>query len=465
MQKHFSDGVAELPVLAGPIPPESPLPFFQYIHTMRDNAIAAFHEDVYLKPIVEMKHWRLSAFIVNDPAGIKHVLIDNADNYVKGLMENRVLPVWAREGPEANGENSARQRRAVMSPHFDHRSFHEHSAVILDAAQRVVDRWTGLAEGTILEMAEEMSGLTLEIVCRIVFSSDFAEFARIMESASRRYQAEPSLDLLDFVPLLDLPWGFYKRRRHAGILRGLSDAVYRLMARRTEKGALECGDLLNRLLREKDLQTGAGLSADEVRSQVTTILGAGHETAALALMWVWYLLALHPRHEAKLHAELDRVLAGRQPALEDLTQLTYTRMVIEEALRLYPPFHTMAWRVALADDEVCGERVPRGATVSIVPWVLHRHRSLWDHPDQFDPERFSPEQRQGRSRFAYLPFGLGPRVCIGASFAMTEMMMILATLAQSYRVRLVPEHKVEPQGLISLKARYGLKATLERRHR
>jgi cytochrome P450 len=135
-------------------------------------------------------------------------------------------------------------------------------------------------------------------------------------------------------------------------------------------------------------------------------------------------------------------------------------MVLEEALRLYPPFPTMAWRGTLADDEVCGVKIPKGATVSIAPWVLHRHKKLWDHPEQFDPERFSPDRSAGRSRYAYLPFGTGPRVCIGASFAMTEMMLVLATLAQRYRLRLVPGQKVEPQGLISLRPRYGLKMTV-----
>jgi cytochrome P450 len=463
MQTNYSDRVQELPRLAGPIPPESPLPFFQYVRTMRDSAIAGFHQDVYRRSIIEMKHWRLRAFIVNDPAGIKHVLIDNADNYVKGMVGIRVLPIRRPKDLETNGESSGRQGRAIMSPHFGHRSLQEHAPMIVDAAQRVVNKWKALPDGTVLEMAEEMSGLTLDIICPIVFSNDSIEVARIMKSVTLRYQAKSNLDVLDLMPLLDRPWGLYKRRRHRLILSELDNAVNRLIAGRTERESSECSDLLGRLLSEKDSETGAGLSAHEVHTQVTTILGAGHESAAIALMWIWYLLSLHPRQEAKLHAELDQVLAGRQPTLDDLAKLSYTHMVIEEALRLYPPFHTMAWRIALADDEVCGEKIPRGATVYIVPWVLHRHISLWDHPEQFDPERFSSEQRKERSRFAYLPFGLGPRVCIGASFAMTEIMMILATIAQSYRVRLVPGHAVEPQGLVTLKARYGLKVTVERR--
>jgi cytochrome P450 len=229
------------------------------------------------------------------------------------------------------------------------------------------------------------------------------------------------------------------------------------------KGKRPSDDLLGRLL-ETDPQTGSGLSAREVHDHIITVLGTGHETAALALMWTWYLLSQHPMQEAKLHTEIDEVLDGRTPAFVDLARLPYTRMVIEEALRLYPPAYTLPSRVALGDDEVCGVKIPKGTTVSIVPWVLHRHSKLWDHPNRFDPERFSPDRSGGRSRFAYLPFGVGPRVCIGASFAMTETMLILATLAQRYRLRLVQGHNVEPQGLVVLKARYGLRMTLQSRH-
>jgi cytochrome P450 len=217
-------------------------------------------------------------------------------------------------------------------------------------------------------------------------------------------------------------------------------------------------------MRAKEPHTGKGLSTQEMQAQIITVLGAGHETAAMTLMWIWYLLSQHPLQEAKLHTELDRVLAGRTPELKDLAMLPYTRTVVEEALRMYPPFPTLAWRKALADDEVCGVRIPKGATVTIVPWILHRHSKLWDDPERFDPDRFSPDRSRGRSPFAYLPFGLGPRVCVGARFAMTETMLILATLAQHYRLRLVPGHRVEPQGFILLEARYGLKMTLEKRH-
>jgi cytochrome P450 len=177
------------------------------------------------------------------------------------------------------------------------------------------------------------------------------------------------------------------------------------------------------------------------------------------MTWTWYLLSQHPVEEAKLHSELQSVLGGRAPNSDDLNKLAYTRMVIEESMRLYPPVHTIA-REALADDTLSGRHVPKGSNVLIAPWVLHRHQQHWHNPGRFDPERFSPEQTAARSRFSYLPFGGGRRICIGAAFAMAEATILLATIAQRYRLRLVSGHPVEPQGLITLRPRRGMMMTL-----
>jgi cytochrome P450 len=204
------------------------------------------------------------------------------------------------------------------------------------------------------------------------------------------------------------------------------------------------------------------MSAQEVRDHVITIFLAGHETTAMALTWTWFLLSQHPTEEARLHSELDAVLGGRAPTHEDLSRLTYTRMVVEESMRIYPPVHTIA-RQANADDTLLGLKIPKGSTVMIVPWLLHRHIKLWEDPGRFDPERFSPQRAAAHARFSYLPFGGGKRICIGAAFALTEATILLATIAQRYRLRLVPGHCVEPQGLITLRARYGMKMQLKPR--
>jgi cytochrome P450 len=235
-----------------------------------------------------------------------------------------------------------------------------------------------------------------------------------------------------------------------------------LIARRREAADLG-SDLLAMLMAEPE-GDDAPLTPREIRDQVATIFTAGHETTGNALTWTWYLLALHPAVEALLHDELDRVLGNRLPGFDDIARLPYARMVLEESMRLYPPAHTMS-RTAIGEDRMAGCRVPRGSTVLIVPWLLHRHRRLWPNPDAFEPERMAPEPAAARPRFAYIPFGAGPRICIGASLAMTEAVLILATVAQHWRLRLVEGQQIEPVGLITLRPRHKIAMRLEHRLR
>jgi len=270
--------------------------------------------------------------------------------------------------------------------------------------------------------------------------------------------------LLEFLPGIGPIWSAYKGIHGRAIMKDFDRAVYRLISARMQDPEANRGqDLLSRLIQSRDEQTGTGMSPREIRDQVLTIFVAGHETTALALMWTWYLLSLHPEHETRLHSELKRVLNGRAPAASDIANLPYTRMILQESMRLYPPVHTLAWREAQRDEVVCNMRVPKGSIISIIPWVLHRHRSFWDHPERFDPERFTTEASARRDRLSYLPFGFGPRICIGASFAMTEAVLIMATIAQRYLLHLVPDHPVEPQALFTLRAKHGMKMTLEPR--
>lgn len=198
-----------------------------------------------------------------------------------------------------------------------------------------------------------------------------------------------------------------------------------------------------------------------MHDEVLTLLLAGYETTSNALSWTWYLLSQHPTAEECLHEELDMVLVGHLPSVDDLPRLAYTRMVIEESMRLYPP----AWsftRHVLADDEIGGYRIPKGSTIILSPYVTHRHPAFWENPEMFDPERFSAEHVAKRPRYAYFPFGGGPRLCIGSNFALMEAQLILATVLQRYRLRLVPDTIVEPNPLITLRPRHGLPMTLLR---
>jgi cytochrome P450 len=243
------------------------------------------------------------------------------------------------------------------------------------------------------------------------------------------------------------------------------DAVMQGLIRgRAKSAGAAPQDLLDRLIAATDCETGFRLTDEEVRDEVIIIFLAGHDTSALAATNVWYLLSLHPEEEAKLHAELDAVLGGRVPTYDDLEKLSYTRMVIDEAMRLYPPAPALTGRVARERDEICGRPIRKGTEIVILPWVLHRHRTLWDDPDRFDPERFSRERSTTRPRFAYLPFGGGPRICIGAQLALTEVSLLVATIAQRYRLKLVPRQNIVLLHRVTLRPRDGIRMRLERRN-
>jgi len=311
-------------------------------------------------------------------------------------------------------------------------------------------------------VANAMMAVTLNIISRTMFSTDSERIAAIMERGAGHYQAKMRPNIMDFLGLPAWLAGLGRIGVADRALREFDTEIDRLI--KVRSGHAEGGpkDLLSRLIAARDEQTGGGMTAQEVRDHVITIFMAGHETTAMAMTWTWYLLSQHPAEEAKLHAELSSVLGGRAPGAEDLTRLTHTRMVVEESMRLYPPVHTIA-REALADDTLAGRSIPKGSAVLISPWVIHRHRHLWPDPGRFDPERFSPEAAAARPRFSYLPFGGGRRICIGASFAMAEATILLATIAQGYALRLAPGHRVEPQGLITLRARHGMKMTVSPR--
>jgi len=436
------------------------MPLLRFLRTLKDSSVATYGEEMFENAIVERRVLWQRYLIVNAPRGIQRVLLDNAGNYVKSRVARRLVePGIGRGLLTSEGEAWRRQRR-IMAPSFDHRSLMSYAPVMTEATAAVLARWDGLGDGAPLDIAVEMMRLTLKIIASTMFSADAEEVGPIVEEAVGRYQREVRPGLLD---LLNLPdwWPRPSTRPWSHIFDRLDAVIDRLMARALG-GSAKSKDLLARLLDARDAETGRGMEPREVRDQVVTIFMAGHETTALALTWTWYLLSQHPAEEKRFHAELDRVLGGRAPSFEDLARLRYTRMVLEESMRLYPPAHTMS-REAVAEDEIEGHRVAKGSVVSIVPWVIHRHRLLWERPDVFDPERFAPERASARPRFAYIPFGGGPRICIGMGLAMTEALVILAMLGQRYRLRLAPDGAVEPVGLITLRPRNGLPMLLERR--
>jgi cytochrome P450 len=451
--------ISENPVLAMPLRPEGPLSFRQFLRLVRENTISTYPPEAFDEDIIAGRLLWRRRFIINEPSAIRHVLLDNAANYTKSELSRRLLEPGLGRGLLTSEGETWRRHRRIIAPAFDPRSVAGYAPIITAVTGGLLHRWDALPSASEIDVGAAMMHTTLHIISRAMFSANSDEIVDVVERGVERYQrtVRPSLlDLLGFPAWLS---GLFSRRLGgAAAFSEFDQAVDRLIGDRAREAGGKPNDLLTRLVAARDDQTGSGMTATEVRDEVVTIFMAGHETTAQALTWTWYLLSLHPAVEANLHRELATVLNGRTPQYDDITRLRYTRMVIEESMRLYPPAHTMA-RQPVAPDFILGHRIPAGAIVLIVPWLLHRKASLWHQPHQFNPERFAHEP----PRFAYIPFGAGPRICIGAGFAMAEAMLILAMIAQRYRLSVKSGHPIEPQGLITLRPRYGLPMIAERR--
>jgi cytochrome P450 len=449
------------PILPAPVPRPRRLCFFEFVRALRASAIDSFAQEAYELDIIERKIFGRRLYVVNDLAAIKHILIDNAANYQKTEITRRILEPGLGKGLITSEGETWRQHRRAMSPAFDHRSIAAYTPVMTAAAEELLIEWHKVPAGTGIDVQTAMMAVTLNIISRTMFSSDSDDIVTIMGHSAGRYQAEMRPNIMDMMGWPKWLAGFARSGVAQRTLGEFDRVIDRLIDERTRDPEKYPKDLLARLTAARDEQ-GGGMSAQEVRDHVITIFLAGHETTAMAMTWTWFLLSQHPQEESKLHAELDSVLGGRAPTHEDLSKLTYTRMVVEESMRIYPPVHTIG-REAIGADTLAGRPIPAGSTILIAPWLLHRHVKHWENPGRFDPERFSPEHAATRPRFSYLPFGGGKRICIGAAFALAEATVLLASLAQSYSLRVMPGHKVEPQGLITLRARHGMNMLLTAR--
>jgi cytochrome P450 len=430
------------------------------------NPIATFGAPSYRMPYVPYPS-RLRRFLmVNDPEGVKRVLLDNAGNYIKADQVQRQLrPALGNGLVTAEGGDWKSQRRAI-APVFQMRHISSFAPAMAQATEDMLVRWRSRTGGEPVDIADEMMRLTYDIISRTVFSSDVTMDYRAMARAIAVYF--DNIGRVDLLAALGAPdWLPTPRRVRAWpALRFFRREMNALIARRRALLAGEStkapNDLLTLLLTARDPETGTHFGEAEVFDNVMTFIFAGHETTANALAWSLYLLSQFPDADARLAQEVQTVLTGRAAGADDLASLVYTRMVLEESMRLYPPAPLLA-REALGRDMIGGHMVEPKTVILIPPWVIHRHQALWDDPEYFDPERFAPGRREKIHRFAYIPFGAGPRICIGAGFAMQEAVICLATIMQQWRAELVPGHPVMPLARITLRPQYGLKMRLHKR--
>ena len=446
-----------------PSPQARPLGPIALLRTLKRNPLECWARQHFEQSIVSGGLPIGHVLLVHEPRSIRHVLLDNAANYRKDRFQRRVLSAGLNDGLlSAEGEQWRIQRK-MLAPMFARRTVFEFWPAMAAAADDLVERWAGLGDGAPIEVGAEMARLTLDVLERTIFSDGFGSDAEEIRLAMALYfntigKISP-FDILgvpDFVPRL----GGMRIRPTLDFFESEVDRV--ISARRrvlAEHPDTAPNDLLTLLLRAFDSQTESFTEA-ELRSNILTFIAAGHETTANTLSWAIFLLSQSAEWRERVEAEADREFKSGSADLPD--RLVETRAVIEETIRLYPPIAAIS-RVALGDDELGGEVVRRGSLIVMSPYVLHRHRLLWDQPDAFDPERFLGNQRATIDRFAYLPFGVGARKCIGSVFALQEATLVLATIVKNFDFALSPDHIVWPILRVTLRPANGLPMTIRKR--
>ncbi|MFF2654978.1 cytochrome P450 [Streptomyces sp. NPDC058045] len=408
---------------------------------------------------------RHTLFLMCHPAHAEHVLVSRQDNYRKAATY-RPLRVFLGDGlVTSEGELWERQRRLIQ-PLFSHRTVSGFLPGMTAQVRGTLDGWDRLPDGSLVHVSETMSLLTLNIVGEALFGADLRGVGERVSSAVTGMQdfavtamRNPLLLPAPRLGLRTTP-GY---RTWRGTVEAIDTVVERLSAeRRAHRGpARERPDLLDALLAAR-YEDGSAIDDAQLRDEIVTFLMAGHETSATVLTWTCYLLGAHPAARRRLEQEVDEVLGGREPELADMDRLVWTKAVISEAMRLYPPFWTLE-RDAMEDDEIDGVPVPAGSTIAVPPYLVHRHPAAWDNPEGFDPSRFLPGAGQGRPKHAFIPFGGGRRGCVGNVFALLETVSAVAMLAQRFRLDLVPGGVPRVQPTVTLRPRGGLRMVLRRR--
>ncbi|MBX3012718.1 MAG: cytochrome P450 [Caldilineaceae bacterium] len=381
--------------------------------------------------LVRLKMGNLNGYLVAHPAYVHHILVKNQKNYIKGRGYDGFRLLVGQGLVTSEGELWQQQRR-LMQPSFTPNAINGYTALMVDVIDRLLARWQTLAAaGTTVNIDDEMMRLTMSIIGKAMFSIDLSEeLTEVGEAFHTAFAFIPDRTMTPFALPLAVPLPSHRRFQHA--MQVINDFITERIAEgRQSQGA---HNLLAVLLRAQDEETGRGMSEQQLRDEVITLFFAGFETTARSLTWGWYLITRHPLVQQKLEAEVDTKLALRAPGIGELYQLPYTRMVVDETLRLYPPTAMLA-RQNREDDQLGDYPIPAGSMILPSPFLVHRHPDFWPDAERFDPERFSPEQAESRPKYAYIPFANGPRICIGNNFALLEMVLAIAMITARYRLQ------------------------------
>ena len=436
--------------------PKSSTPGGQIVAMTRDPLKFLMKTAVEYGPIAHFMLGPQHTVLVNDPEHIEGILVAHDWNFVKGRGLKRASRVLGQGLLTSEGNFHRRQRR-LAQPAFHKERIAAYAATMVEYAARARDRWQ---DGETVDIAQEMMRLTLAIVAKTLFDADVeseaAEIGQALTDVLQMFEtfSSPLTDILDKLPTP-------ANRRIARARQRLDDTIYRIIEDRRQSG-LDRGDLLSMLLMAQDEEGSGGMSDDQLRDELMTLFLAGHETTANALAWTWYLLSQNHGPESKLHAELDSVLDGRLPSVGDVPALEYTERVFTEAMRCYPPVWIMGRR-AVGSYKIGEYTIPAGSIFLLSQYLMHHNEQYYPEPFKFDPERWTRQARATRPKYSYFPFGGGPRLCIGEQFAWMEGVLIIASLAQRWKLRTISSQPAQLQPLITLRPRNGIRMILERR--
>ncbi len=447
-----------------PKPHDKPLGSLGMMYALWRNPLEIWSDAHFRLPVLMGRSILGLRAVVNDPKAVRRVFLDNAANYRKDALQLRLLRPGLGAGLLTVEGEAWRVQRRVLAPLFSPRQVAEFAPAMHRVARAAVERLHTRRDGAPHEIDAEMALTTLQVLEQTLFSEGLARDPSEFQRAVSKYfdtigRVDP-LDILgapNFIPRI----ARWRGRDSLAFFASAVDDIVATRQRLIATGAPAPADLLTLLLRASDPETGQGMSLEDVRANIVTFIGAGHETTANALTWTLYLISQAPDWRERIEAEID---AHFDPHSEGDVgdSLPIVRAALEESLRLYPPAATLS-REAIGEDWLAGVRIPAGTIVSIAPYLLHRHRTLWSDPDAFDPDRFLGANRDRVDRYAYIPFGAGPRVCIGMAFAMQEALIVLAHLLGAFRFDLTPGHVVEPAQRITLRPRYGMRMFARRR--
>lgn len=452
---------------AYPSPRTSRAPWALLFLHARRSWLDGLYERSYSMRMGEVHLPGVDLYMVNEPALVRRVLQEEAARFPKSpLLGDALAPLLGRSIFTTNGPHWERQR-AMMDPAFAHARLGVAFPRMLDATQSLLRRLDALPEATTLDVEAEMTHVTADIIFRTIFSVpiEAPDARRVFESFARFQAIAPRLVLpaLFGVHWLAWPWDQWRSRRAASAIRRLIEDLVRPRHEASRAGRPHPhADILSAFLDARDAATDEPFTFDELVDQVAMLFLAGHETSASALGWAAHLLAHAPEVQERMHAEVVAQWGDRDPTFSDLRALDFAWRVVRETLRLFPPVGFLA-RQAASSCPMRDKQVPRGATVVVSPWLLHRHRECWREPDVFDPDRFSDEDSREAIRNAYLPFGMGPRACLGAAFALQEAVLVLACLVRRWHLEPAPGHVPQPVGRLTIRSANGIRVVLRRR--